>query len=86
MPSTTIHFPDEILKEIDRNAKKNKISRNKYVIQACIAEISKAAGEWPEDFFSYTLDDADFHLLQTAVEEMTGAIYANRRNRGAPLL
>ena len=86
MPSTTIHFPDQILAEIDRTAKRHKISRNKFVIEACLAAVAQDQGEWPEDYFNLYLSEEDEKLLREAASEMDEAIYRNRRNRGASAL
>lgn len=86
MPSTTIHFPDQILTEIDRTADRQKISRNKFVIEACQAAVARDHGDWPEEFFNLHLSEEDEKLLREAVSEMDKAIYRNRRNRGTPAL
>ena len=86
MPSTTIHFPDEILSDIDRIAGRQKISRNKFVIEACRSAMARDAGEWPDGFFDGQLSDIDQNLLREAVLELEDAVIRHRRNRGAPLL
>ncbi len=85
MPSTTIHFPQEILDDIDRAANNNKISRNKFVIEACRRILAEKQGSWPEGFFSTPGPDGG-ELLETSVKEMEQAIFSSRRNRGATLL
>jgi metal-responsive CopG/Arc/MetJ family transcriptional regulator len=35
MPSTTVHLPDQLLSRIDQTVKEQKISRNRFIIQAC---------------------------------------------------
>ena len=86
MGSTTIHFQEKLLKEIDAAAKKHGMSRNKYVLRACGAELSKEEGTWSEDFFNPHVTSEDRQLLDEAVGEMENGIYVHRRNRGAPLL
>jgi len=86
MPSTTIHFPEEILAKIDTAAHKHGVSRNKYFLIACETALEKEEGEWPEDFFNLNLNDEDFHLLSESSKEIENSIYANRLNRGAPVL
>ncbi len=86
MPSTTIHFPEEILIRIDTAAHKHGVSRNKYFLKACEAALEKEAGEWPEDFFNLNLSKGDLQLLRESSKEIESSIYANRLNRGAPLL
>jgi len=86
MPSTTVHFPPEILRSIDVVAERRGISRNRFVIQACEQAVSDDAGEWPDGFFSLELDSDEASLLGEAAEELEQAVLANRTNRGAPLL
>ena len=86
MPSTTIHFPDPILSDIDRAATEKNISRNKFVIEACQAALARNAGAWPDLFFDLQLTEEDKRLLRDAVGEMEEVIYLHRQNRGAPLL
>jgi hypothetical protein len=84
--STTIHFPPDILNEIDLAARKLGISRNKFVLKACVEVLSRFEGEWPKGFFKETYTEEDLLLLRDAAGEMEKGIYANRKNRGAPLL
>lgn len=86
MPSTTIHFPDAVLADIDRAAREMGVSRNRYVIEACRAAIDRKNGTWPVGFFDAQLSEADAALLCEAAREMDNAIQANRRNRGVPAL
>jgi hypothetical protein len=86
MPSTTIHFPPDILTEIDRAARKIGVSRNKFVLKACEDVLSRFAGEWPKGFFETPSIEEDLLLLREAAEEMETGIYANRKNRGAIIL
>ncbi len=86
MSSTTIHFPDQILTEIDQAAKGHNISRNKFVIKACKAAVACEQGEWPEDFFNLHLAEEDEKLLRETASEMEIIIFQNRRNRGASAL
>ena len=86
MGSTTIHFPDKILAEIDQAAKGRNISRNKFVIEACKTAVACEQGEWPEDFFNLHLSEEDEKLLRETASEMEIIIFQNRRNRGASAL
>ena len=86
MPSTTIHFQDDLLADIDRAAADLEISRNRFVIEACKAALTQHDGKWPENFFSTDLTVADQKLLTEAADEMVGTILRGRKNRGAVLL
>ena len=35
MPITTVHLPDELLVKIDNISKFKKISRNRFIVDAC---------------------------------------------------
>ncbi len=86
MPSTTIHFPEEILSKIDTAACNRGVSRNKYFLKACEEALEKEDGEWPEDFFTLKMNDEDVLLLRESSKEAENSIYTHRLNRGAPLL
>jgi len=86
MPTTTIHFPPEVLRRIDAVAGRRGISRNRFVIQACEQAVAGDAGQWPEGFFELGLSAEDRELLSQAAVEMEEAVRRSRANRGAPLL
>jgi len=86
MPSTTVHFPPDVLRRIDATARRRGISRNRFVVQACETAVAHDAGQWPEDFFALDIAAADRALLEEAAGEMEKVILQGRRNRGAALL
>jgi predicted transcriptional regulator len=86
MGTTTIHFPDELLADLDRAAARREVSRNRYVLEACRSALSKDAGAWPERFFECDLSSEDRDLLVTAAEKLECEVYSRRRNRGVPVL
>jgi len=86
MPSTTIHFPPDVLQRIDATAHRRGISRNRFVIQACEQAVAGDSGQWPDGFFEPGLSPDDQALLNEAAAEMDEAVRRNRANRGAPLL
>jgi hypothetical protein len=86
MPSTTVHLPDDLLREVDRLAERRGISRNRLVIEALSEEVARDAGEWPEEFFSAPPGRDDLELLREATLELEAAVTSARRSRGAPLL
>lgn len=86
MPSTTIHFPDDLLSDIDRATGELGVSRNRFVIEACRTALAEHAGEWPENFFTTGLSLADQKLLTESADEMLKMVYGARKNRGATLL
>ena len=86
MPSTTVHFPPQLLEQIDTVARRQGVSRNRFVMRACQDSVAKDAGEWPEHFFHLDLDAEELAALREAGQEMEQSIRAARRSRGAPLL
>ena len=86
MPSTTVHFPDEVLARIDQVAQRRGISRNRFVVQACSASVADDDGEWPDGFFRLDLPPESTTELEAGVREMERSILDNRRDRGAVLL
>ena len=62
------------------------MSRNRLVIEALSAELTRDAGEWADGFFSPPTDARELAVLRKATRELDGAIAGARRNRGAPLL
>jgi predicted transcriptional regulator len=84
MPSTTIHFPQDVLRKIDAVARRRGISRNRFVIQSCEQAVAYDSGQWPEDFFELSADNQ--RLLDQATRELEAAVLRNRASRGAPLL
>ncbi len=86
MPSTTVHFPPQLLEQIDAVARRQGVSRNRFVMRACQDSLAKDAGEWPERFFHLDLDPGELAALREAGHEMEQGIRAARHSRGAPLL
>ena len=81
MPSTTVHFPDELLSKIDQAVKGQEISRNRFIIRACEHALNSIAGEWPKGFFDTDLSEEDLKILREGVHEMEEAISNRRKNR-----
>ena len=86
MPSTTVHFPPQLLERIDAVAQRQGVSRNRFVMRACQDAIARDAGEWPEGFFRLDLDPTELAVLREAGTELERSIRGTRNSRGAPLL
>jgi uncharacterized protein (DUF1778 family) len=86
VPTTTIHFPPEVLKRVDAAAQRRGISRNRFVVQACEQAAARDSGRWPEGFFELKLSSDDRALLEEASRELEQVVLRNRANRGALLL
>jgi len=48
MPSTSVHFPVELLRRIDRTAKRRRVSRNRLITEACRSVVDAGQSEWPK--------------------------------------
>jgi len=81
MPSTTVHLPALLLSRVDQAAKDKRVSRNRFIIEACENALNNEAGQWPEGFFEKRLKKNDFAILHKAVMEMEEAIISRRRSR-----
>ena len=86
MASTTFHFPDDFLREIDRAAQALHMSRNKFVLQACGEALARQAGEWPAGFFDPPHSKEDRTLLVESTQELEQFVLTRRMNRGAVAL
>ena len=64
MPSTSVHFPDGVLEEIDRRVRDSGASRNRFIVDACRQALEQGRPSWPPDFFS------DAHLTRATLEEL----------------
>jgi metal-responsive CopG/Arc/MetJ family transcriptional regulator len=86
MPSTTVHFKDELLAAIDQAASRRGISRNRFVMEACEKAVDEEHGHWPDGFLEPSLNTEERTLVAEATAELESAVAAARRNRGTTLL
>lgn len=80
---TTIHIPEDILRDLDSAAERRGVSRNRYIVEACREALAREAGEWPEGMFDPPWSEEDRWLVQEAAEELDREVRARRTNRGA---
>jgi len=82
---TTVHIPAEVLDQVDAQARKRKLSRNKYIVQALVATIAAERSQkaWPESFFDdmrlWRNDEA--HVR--AANELLDVVKKSRRSKKA---
>ena len=74
-----------MLERIDAVARRQGVSRNRFVMRACQDAVAKDAGEWPEGFFRLDPEPAELAMLREAGTELERSIRGARRSRGAPL-
>ncbi len=82
MASTSIHFPRGLLDRLDAVASERGTSRNKLVVDACVALLEQERREWPDGFFSNSdLSPEDLAELRAVGSSFYDAIVAARRDR-----
>jgi len=85
VPSTTVHFPDDILDAIDARARAEGLSRNRFITRA-LRRALDATETWPPGFLA-TLRESPAAGDAEAVERMLAAILARRSSKtGVPHL
>ncbi len=75
-----IHLPEPLLEAVDRQARRLKISRNRFIVRALEKAIARPSG-WSPGFFE-RLAAAEPQVV-SAVDEMLEAIRATRQRRSA---
>lgn len=84
MASTSVHLPDELVERLDKLAQESGRSRNRVIVEACEAYLTRARREWPDDFFTHPrLTPSDERTLQSSLAEWLETIQSSRRNRSA---
>lgn len=84
MPSTSVHFPEQLLQELNRLAAERGISRNRLIVESCRRAVGSRT-TWPAGFFSNDhLQDDELAELHACVEEFTEILSASRRSRKEP--
>jgi hypothetical protein len=84
MPSTSVHFPDSLLEDLDHLASEAGLSRNRLIVDAC-RELLRRRREWPPAFFDDSRFSAeDLTDLRATAEGFEERIVATRRSREAP--
>jgi hypothetical protein len=75
---TSVHIPKLLLAAVDKKAKALKISRNRLIVQALEREVTSGES-WSPEFFARLA--APEPAIETAADEMLGAIQAARRSK-----
>ncbi len=84
MGSTSVHFPDELLAELDHAAAERGVSRNRLIVESCRNAV-RARKLWPDRFFSNARFSADdLAELQDGAEGFAKTIAMSRRSRRTP--
>lgn len=82
MPSTSVHIPEELLRQLDRAAKERHISRNRLIIEACRALLREGLSDWPDDFFAPDrLPERDLALLRSTFDDWSAKLESARRSK-----
>ena len=82
MGSTSVHLPDNLLKELDELAAESGTSRNRLIVRACQVLVTATRKSWPAGFFRDDhLDERDLAELKAGGKELLEAITRTRRSR-----
>jgi hypothetical protein len=83
----SVHLPGGLLEQLERTAKRRRVSRNRLIVEACRAIVGEAQNTWPDDFFARRdLRPGDLELLRSTFEDWSRGIHAARRSRKTPPL
>lgn len=86
MASTSVHFPEALVEELDRIARERGMSRNRLIVEACRRVIGER-DVWPVGFFENEhLTPEDLRELEGRAAEFADDILAARRNLLSPPL
>jgi len=80
---TSVHIPEQLLKQADKRAESLGISRNRLIVRALERELREGS-DWSPQFFD-RLREVDKGTAE-AVEELMSAVRANRRSKAPPSL
>ena len=85
---TTIHIPPQVLQTVDAQARKLKMSRNKYIVETLVARVAleRSEARWPRSFFDDMKRWREDQGHADAVRELRKSVVSSRRNkRSIPL-
>lgn len=86
MASTSVHFPEDLARELDRVARERGVSRNRLIVEAC-RRVVQERDRWPPGYLSNDdLPAADLEELGRSARDFLSPVLTARRNRKAPLL
>jgi predicted transcriptional regulator len=80
--ATSVHIPKHLLDEVDRRAKRLKVSRNRFIIQALEHELASET-DWSPRFFEQL---AEARADAALVDRLVGDVRARRTRKGPPSL
>ena len=82
MPSTSVHLPEDLIRRLDRAAKRRRVSRNRLIMEACRAIVGEGERDWPEGFFSRDhLSGRERALLHDTFDDWLGGLEEARRSK-----
>ncbi len=86
MASTSVHFPEALVEELDRLARERGVSRNRLIVEAC-RRVIRERDVWPAGFFANQhLTPEDLSELEDGAAEFTDSVLSARRSRTEPPL
>jgi predicted transcriptional regulator len=80
--STSVHIPQDLLRQLDRVAKQRRVSRNRLIVEACRSLLGDGTSEWPDDFFaSGRLSPRDRAFLDSTFDAWVAEIARSRKSK-----
>ena len=81
--ATTFHIPAAVLQTVDAQARKRKISRNKYIVEALIArvEAERSDARFPQSLFDDLLKWRTDPSRVAAIEAVERSVSSSRRSK-----
>lgn len=81
MASSSVHFPEDLVTELDRIARERGVSRNRLIVEAC-RRVIRERNRWTDGFFSNDhLSEEDLLELERSSQEFLDDISAARHSR-----
>ena len=76
---TSIHLPKPLLDAVDRRAKAQRVSRNRFIVRTLEKELESST-DWSKGFFDQLADVDPEDAV--AIDDMLEAIRAARKSKG----
>jgi hypothetical protein len=80
-----VHLPVELLRQLDRAAKRRGVSRNRLITEACRSLVEAPMAAWPGGFFAPDrLPRRDRDLLKATAQDWSAGLAARRSKKTPP--
>ena len=81
--ATTVHIPQKLLRTVDREARRLKVSRNRFIVEALQRRLAEDATNrgWPPGFFERIERRARNPEYRKGVRELSELARAHRKSK-----